>query len=263
MKSRKKVHIFHKDYLMERVTAPNAGYYKLKRPKDPEEWFIALNEMSYQLSFEKRNMLEACFWLEWLLEYDAYCRCKTTIAYCQELNNKEDLLNNFGKSANLVKEKTIGKGETRSELTNGLIESKYEGDVIWSVWELLMNELSKKYNSSHMIHLIMKSTQILFCVEYKTTSLKRKKYLLYFAISLITENVNINGLLLTEEQREIVKRVVNKTDDIYAPLKNAEQRPQIEYLTNGLKVKSNQEETVSALDALQRADMFQLNRIHR
>ena len=265
MKSRKNIHIFHKDFLMERVSAPNKGYYYLKRSKDPEEWFIALNEMSYQLSSERRNMLEACFWLEWLLEYDAYCRCKATAALCQAFSEesiiKHDAIDDFGKSATLVKEKGIGKGEPRTEFTHGLIESKYEGDVIWSVWELLFSELDKKVDRTSVLILIMKAAHILFCIDYKTTALKRKKYLLYFAVSLITENIPLGGLIIGTEQRDIVKRVVGKTDDIYVQLKASEQRPQTDYLMNGLKTKTSREETVSALEAMQRADMFQLNRL--
>jgi len=285
-KSTRKIHIFNMEFLMDRVSAPNAKYYTLKRPKDPEEWFIALNELAYQLSPERRNMLEACFWLEWILEYDAHCR--SVVAAASSKNKKKsDVLeeeaeggkggmeNNdlalFGNSQAMLKTKTLGKGEPRSELTNRLVESKYEGDIVWSVWELLVNELGKKNggsgggngNGGNSIQpMVMKAAHILFCVDYKTTSCRKKRYMLYFAISLITENVNYGGNIVSDEHREIVQRVVSKTDDIYNQLKPSEQRPTTDYLMNGIKARSNAEQTVSALDAMQRADMFQLNTMY-
>jgi hypothetical protein len=266
---------------MDRVSAPSANYYTLKRPKDPEEWFIALNELAYQLSPERRNMLEACFWLEWILEYDAHCRSvvaaassknkkKTDVLEEEAENGKGGMENNdlalFGNSQAMLKTKTLGKGEPRSELTNRLVESKYEGDIVWSVWELLINELGKKNgggNGGNSIQpMVMKAAHILFCVDYKTTSCRKKRYMLYFAISLITENVNYGGNIVSDEHREIVQRVVSKTDDIYNQLKPSEQRPTTDYLMNGIKARSNAEQTVSALDAMQRADMFQLNTMY-
>lgn len=285
-KSTRKIHIFNMEFLMDRVSAPNAKYYCLKRAKDPEEWFIALNELAYQLSPERRNMLEACFWLEWILEYDAHCRSVISAASSKN-KKKSDVLeeeaevgkvgmeNNdlalFGNSQAMLKTKTVGKGEPRSELTNRLVESKYEGDIVWSVWELLIHELGKKNgnggggngNAGNSIQpMVMKSSHILFCVDYKTTSCRKKRYMLYFAISLITENVNYSGNIVSDEHREIVQRVVSKTDDIYNQLKHSEQRPTTDYLMNGIKARSNAEQTVSALDAMQRADMFQLNTMY-
>lgn len=269
-KSTKKIHIFNTEFLMDRVSAPHANYYTLKRTKDPEEWFIALNEFAYQLSSERRNMLEACFWLEWLLEYDAHCRSKANSLSSSDTNHEKvsetetesglNIQNLFGNTQALMKSKTIGKGEPRSELTHKLVESKYEGDVVWSVWELMISELVKKEGKGSLQEMIIKASHILFCVDYRTTSCRKKRYMLYFAISLITENVHYGGSLLTEEQRSIVQRVVSKTEDIYIQLKPAEQRPTTDYLMNGLKMRSSQEETVSALQAMQRADMFQLNR---
>ena len=281
-KSTKKIHIFNMEFLMDRVSAPNAKYYTLKRTKDPEEWFIALNELAYQLSPERRNMLEACFWLEWILEYDAHCR--SVVAAASSKNKKKtDILDDtgnekqgmendlamFGNAHAMLKTKTIGKGEPRTELTNRLVENKYEGDIVWSVWELLINELGKKNgngggggSSNSIQSMVMKASHILFCVDYKTTSCRKKRYMLYFAISLITENVNYGGNIVSEEHREIVQRVVSKTDDIYNQLKHSEQRPTTDYLMNGIKARSNAEQTVSALDAMQRADMFQLNNMY-
>jgi hypothetical protein len=154
------------------------------------------------------------------------------------------------------------------------VESKYEGDIVWSVWELLIHELGKKNggsgggngnggNGGNSIQpMVMKAAHILFCVDYKTTSCRKKRYMLYFAISLITENVNYGGNIVSDEHREIVQRVVSKTDDIYNQLKPSEQRPTTDYLMNGIKARSNAEQTVSALDAMQRADMFQLNTMY-
>jgi hypothetical protein len=239
--SEKKQYLFHPSFMMDRVSAPHTHYYVLKRQKDPEEWFVALNELAYQLSEERYNMLEACFWIEWLLEYDSYCRT----------HSKEWASVNAGSTK-------INKGAVRSELTDNLVPSKYNQDMIWAVWELLL-EPSLCVTSESLVMKLLKNAHILFCVDYTTASCSKKRFWFYFAISLRTEKTPI-GLekIIQDEYRELIQRVVQKSDDIYQEIKVAEQRPVTDYLMNGIKERSHQEETINSLQAMQSVDMFQL-----
>jgi hypothetical protein len=244
--SQKKQYLFHPSFMMDRVSAPHTHYYVLKRPKDPEEWFVALNEMAYQLSEERYNMLEACFWIEWMLEYDSYCRT----------HSKEWATVNAGSTK-------INKGATRSEWTDGLVPSNYNQDMVWAIWELLL-EPSRFITSDSLVMKLLKNAHVLFCVDYTTASSSKKRFWFYFAISLRTEKTPI-GLekIISDEYRELIQRVVQKSDDVYQEIKVAEQRPVTDYLMNGIRERSNQEEMVNSLQAMQSVDMFQLNGLSR
>jgi hypothetical protein len=231
---------------MDRVSAPYTHYYVLKRPKDPEEWFVALNELAYQISEERHNMLEACFWIEWLLEYDSYCRT----------HSKEWATANAGSTK-------INKGSTRSEWTDGLVPSKYNQDMIWAVWELLL-EPSRLFSPDSLAMKLLKNAHVLFCVDYTTASCNKKRFWFYFAISIRTEKAAI-GLdkIIQDEYRELIQRVIQKSDDVYQEIKVAEQRPVTDYLMTGIRERNNQEEMVNSLQAMQSVDMFQLRGLSR
>jgi len=239
--SEKKQYLFHPTFMMDRVSAPHTQYYTLKRPKDPEEWFVALNELAYQLSEERLNMLEACFWIEWLLEYDSYCRT----------HSKEWAAVNAGSTK-------INKGATRSELTDGLVSSNYNQDMVWAIWELLLQS-SRFITADGLVMKLLKNAHVLFCVDYTTASCSKKRFWFYYAISLRTERFPI-GLekIIQDEYRELIQRVVQKSDDVYQEIKVAEQRPTTDYLMNGIRERNNREDTIHSLQAMQSVDMFQL-----
>jgi len=244
--SEKKQYLFHPSFMMDRVSAPHTHYYTLKRPKDPEEWFVALNELSYQLSEERLNMLEACFWIEWMLEYDSYCRTHI----------KEWAAVSAGS-------RIINKGATRSEWTDGLVLSKYNQDMVWAIWGLLL-EPSRCITADSLVMKLLKNAHVLFCVDYTTASCNKKRFWFYFAISLRTERTAIGlGGIIHDEYRELIQRVVQKSDDIYQEIKGAEQRPVTDYLMNGIRERNNQEEMVNSLQAMQSVDMFQLHGLSR
>ena len=244
--SEKKQSLFHPSFMMDRVSAPHANYYTLKRAKDPEEWFVAMNELAYQLSEERLNMLEACFWIEWMLEYDSYCRT----------HSKEWASANAGSTK-------INKGASRSDWTDGLVLSKYSQDMSWALWELLL-EPSRFIPSDGVIMKLLKNAHVLFCVDYTTASCNKKRFWFYFAILLRTERIAVNNdKIIQEEYRELIQRVVQKSDEVYLELKNAEQRPATDYLMSGIREKSNREEMVNSLQAMQSVDMFQLHGLNR
>jgi hypothetical protein len=239
--SEKKQYLFHPNFMMERVNAPHTHYYVLKRPKDPEEWFVALNELAYHLSEERRNMLEACFWIEWMIEYDSYCRT----------HSKEWATANAGSTQ-------INKGASRFEWTDGLVPSKYSQDMTWAIWELLL-EPSRSVSPDSLLLKLLKNAHVLFCIDYTTASCSRKRFWFYFAILLRTEKTPIgNEKIIAEEYRELIQRVVQKSDDVYQEIKQHEQRPVTDYLMSGIRERNNREDTIHSLEAIQSVDLFQL-----
>jgi hypothetical protein len=66
---------FEIDIMKERLTAPSTEYVdSLFRKDDPTEIIIPINEFAYNISSEKHNMLNACYWVEWIIEFDSLCR---------------------------------------------------------------------------------------------------------------------------------------------------------------------------------------------
>ena len=94
--------------MTERLKAPSISYIEpIFKPKDPKELFIAANEFAYNISAERRNMAAACYWIEWIIEFDNICKKRKEPVYCDK----------------------------RAEYS---VESKLQRDMIWIVWDTLL-----------------------------------------------------------------------------------------------------------------------------
>ena len=92
----------------------------------------------------------------------------------------------------------------------------------------------------------------MFCIKYSTASSKKRRYLLYYAISLLTEKISSDVELVTN--REILQNVINKIDDVYKQIKKNEQAPKTEYLFNGLDKKRALEKSIKQMEILGQLD---------
>ena len=156
----KKADEFNMTHMATRLKAPSVKYASdIFKEKDPKELYIAINELSYQISESSKNVVTARYWLEWILEYNVICKKKKEICRCER--------------------RTFPK-----------VLDKYQMDSIWLVWDSILHESVKRQNT--LISKILQSLLSMFCIKYTSGVARRRKFLVYFAIALLTEPCDMN-----------------------------------------------------------------------
>ena len=216
---------FDMTQMTERLKAPSMKYAEsIFKKEDPKELFIAINEFAYSISSERHNMLNACYWVEWVIEFDLICRKRKETCFC----------------------------ERRPQLS---VENKYQKDIIWLIWDALQ-KYTVEINKPFIIKL-MTSIMNLFCIKYTTGSCKKRRYLLYFAVALLTEPVPLDVDLISK--KDIIYNVVGKINEIYKQIKKNEQSPGTDYLFNNLDKQANYEKSIRKLEIMESLDFVPRN----
>lgn len=205
--------------MTERLKAPHIKYAEtIFKKGDPKELYIAINEFAYNISSDGSNMRTACYWIEWVIEFDIICKKRKETTYCERRIQP--------------------------------VEAKYQKDIIWLIWDCLLKYSEERNNS--FIHKIMNSIMSVFCIKYTTGSCKKRRYLLYFAVALLTEPVPTAIEIVSN--KEIVHNVVEKINEVYKQIKKNEDSPNTEYLFSGLDKQQTFEESVRRMEMLQSID---------
>lgn len=220
-----RVEEFDMTQMTERLKAPTMEYAQpIFRPKDPKELFIALNEFSYRISPQNSNMMSACYWIEWVNEFDQICRKRKEICRC----------------------------ERRSQ---NPVENKYQTDVIWLFWDALFHYCNMLKNP--LLDKCLAALHRMFCVKYTTAACKKRRYMLYYAVGLLTETVQLNADILPN--REILQNVVGKIDEVYKQIKKNEEVPKTEYLFRGFEKQRALERSLAQMEMVSKIDGMQQN----
>jgi len=207
---------FDMTQMTDRFKAPTAYYgneYFMK--EDPKELFIAVNELAYNLSDESKNVIQSCYWIEWIIEFESICK-----------NKKEKL-----------------KCERRSNIP---VDSKHQMDVIWIIWDIFLQKSTEKPS---IIQKIVKALLSLFTLKYSNSCNRKRKYIIYFVVSLLCENISLTEEIIREQQKEIVTTIMRKIDTIYKQIKGNEESPGTDYLFKDTKT-TNLEKTIEKLEAM-------------
>jgi hypothetical protein len=188
---------FDMTQMSERFKAPSTDYAtSIFKKDDPKELFIAINEFVFELG--RKNMLTACYWIEWVIEFDLICKKRKEPVFC----------------------------DRRTDIP---VELKFQRDIIWLIWDGIFSATFV----SPLLEKIAQSIFHLFCIKYTTAAAKRRRYLLYFAVALITETVNLDTEMILK--KELIQIVLGKIHEIYKQIKKNEQSPKTEYLYSNLE----------------------------
>ena len=207
---------FDMTQMRDRFKAPDVKYAEEVFLKDdPKELYVAINELSYCLSSDVKNVMSSCYWIEWIMEYETLCKIKKEKCRCERRSNMP-------------------------------VESKNQMDIIWIIWDIFLNKAEKQ---DKIIKKIVNALLTLFTLKYTSGCCKRRKYILYFVVSLLCEKVNLNEEIMREKQKEIVTNVIKKIDQVYGQIKKNEESPGTDYLFKNIK-SSNLEKTIEKLEKM-------------
>ena len=208
----KKEEEFNMAFIASKLKAPKLEYASaIFKSGDPKELFIAINELAYHIS--TKNAVNACYWLEWALEYETICSRKKDKCECERR-------------------------------TFAPVFEKYQKDPIWIIWDLLLNECKKKENT--LLTRIFESLIAIFSIKYTNGVKRRRRFVIYFAISLLTEIVDYNMEMIPNKNQ--IDNIKSKIDFVYKEVKKNEVSPQTDYLLTNVKQMSNLDKTIERLE---------------
>tara|TARA_B100001287_G_scaffold275576_1_gene283588 strand:+ start:40935 stop:42092 length:1158 start_codon:yes stop_codon:yes gene_type:complete len=212
---------FDQTQITSKLKADDIGYIQdIFQKKDPRELFIALNEFAFSISEKGSNMANACYWIEWCLEFETICKKRKTKLFCEPRNYK--------------------------------VDNKLRTNIIWLIWDIIIFYVKKKNNN--IISKIINSLLNLFTIKYSEGTPKKRRYLLYYAIELMTEPMNNNIQVLPN--KNIIQAVTTQINTIYKQIKRNEQTPKTEYLFNGLDRKKAIEKSMKQMELVNSIENF-------
>ena len=207
---------FDMTQMTDRFKAPTIKYAEdVFLKDDPKELLVSINELAYNISIDGKNIINACYWIEWIIEFETICKNKKEKCLC----------------------------ERRSKIP---VDSKFQMDIIWIVWDIFLKESERR---SKILQKIIKSLLKLFTLKYTSGCNKKRKYILYFVVSLLCENINMDEEIIREKQKEVVNSVIKNIDSIYKQIKKNEESPGTDYLFKDVKT-SNLEKTIEKLEKM-------------
>jgi hypothetical protein len=200
--------------MTEQFKAPSIQYGETCfKKEDPKELFIPINELAFNLSMESKNCIDACYWIEWIIEFEIIQKSKKEKCKCE-----------------------------RRTFTN--IDPKFQMDLIWIVWDIFLQESLKR---SNLIQKIINSSLQLFTLRYTSGCHKKRKMILYFVVGILTDNITTEDEMIKDKNK--VAFITSKINSIYKQIKKNEHSPGTDYLYNNVKA-SNLEKTIAKLETM-------------
>lgn len=205
---------FDMTYMTERFKAPTITYAEpIILKDDPKELFVAVNELGYNLSKDGKNGVSACYWIEWILEFEHICKLKKEHCKCER--------------------RTFAPVDVKSQM-----------DIIWIIWDVFLTEST---NHSKLIQKIVLCALNLFSLKYTVGCNRKRKQMLYFIVSLLTQPISLDEEIVKDKNKIVV--IIQSIDKIYKQIKKNEHSPGTDYLYTNVNA-SNLEKTIAKLEQM-------------
>ena len=194
-----RVEEFDMTQIQDKLKAPSVQFAEpIFQPKDPKELWIAINEFGYHITKQNGHipdLMSACYWIEWIIEFENICKIKKQKCIC----------------------------ERRTQIQ---VEPKLQKEIIWLVWDMLIYEA--KQRESPFFEKTVEALLRLFCIKFTPTSPKKRRYLIYYAVAILTEAWNSSLELIQDKQ--LLSIVVKKINTVYFQIKKNEETPNLDYM---------------------------------
>jgi hypothetical protein len=202
--------------IKNKFNAPSTEYgEEVFTSEDPKELFPFVNELAYSLTESGNNQMNACYWIEWIFEYETKCKSLKEKIFCERRN--------FAK-----------------------VDSNCQKDIIWIIWDIFLKEAEKR---SKIINKLIHSILSLFCLKYTTGCHKKRKNLMYLCISILCEKFIPEKEIIRHSKINLVSQIKTNIDLVYKQIKKNEESSNTDYLFLGLK-SSNLENTIKKLETM-------------
>ena len=201
--------------MQTKLKAPDISYgTTVFKSEDPPELFVAVNEFAYHLSKSSSNEYTACYWLEWLINFDTICK----------------------------KNKQLCLIERRIWVK---VESKFQKDSIWLIWDIVLARAEEKGCKATL--QIIRSLLDMFCLRYTTDVKRTRKFILYNCIGLLTGPVDLTIPIWND--KTVITDITDKINVIYKEIKVNEFSPKVNDLLHKVE-KSNADKTKEKLNIM-------------
>lgn len=172
-----------------KLKSPNIEYAKpILSPNDPQDLLMFINEFCFHISETSKNSSMAFYWIEWILVYDKLCKSN---------NNKNNCLSVV---RDFVK-----------------VQDKYKNDIIWIIWDAIFHECKKRNNN--ILSKILHSLLTIYSIKFTSLNKKKRRYVLYFAVSLLTDPTDYSIEIIDNKNKETIDIIINKINLIYNDIK--------------------------------------------
>lgn len=206
-----KLQDFSMENIQSKLKAPSIKYLEhIYKRGDPQELFIAINELCFHIT--SKNSYNSTYWVEWIIEFDNVCNKNKHPCIC----------------------------ERRAWAT---VDAKFQKNSIWIIWEIIKNEAKKSQVKEKIILALLD----IFSLRFTPGLIKRRKYIIYNAINILTEKIDLNVSVINDIKK--VENIKGKINLIYKEIKKNEKTPATDYLFN-IDAVTNIEKTREKLEIM-------------
>ena len=127
------------------------------------------------------------------------------------------------------------------------VDDKLQMDPIWIVWQIITTRAAVATNvvTAKIANCLFK----MYCIRYTLSVKKKRRYLVYFAVSLLTQPYSEIQDIIIPEYKDKITNVVQKINAVYREIKKNEISPKTNYLFHST-TKAEVDKTIAKLDML-------------